>query len=271
MAGTSALSALAACAGGHAEIEIRSGWREPLCLYTATVAEPGERKSAVQQAMIRPILDVERQMTETMMPARMEAEARRQIAVKAMEQEFRSRSQGQYRRGDGERHRRGGRRQHRSTAHSAAGRRRRHTRGGGIAAGRAEGPAGDHQRRGRHLRHHRRPLQRQRPQPGPVAQRPQRRHDPHRPQRPTTGVHSPARADPRPDDPAGGADDHCGATRLSVDADCSHGSCTPCRCRGSGIARSVPLRCPMTSGPPTTPMSRDSRQGWPAGSATPPC
>jgi replicative DNA helicase len=32
MAGTSALSALATCAGGHAEIEIRSGWREPLCL-----------------------------------------------------------------------------------------------------------------------------------------------------------------------------------------------------------------------------------------------
>lgn len=90
MAATSALSALAACAGGNAEIEIRSGWREPLCLYTATVAEPGERKSAVQQAMIRPILDVERQMTETMMPARMEAEARRQIAVKAMEQELRT-------------------------------------------------------------------------------------------------------------------------------------------------------------------------------------
>src|SRR5262249_23330320 len=32
----------------------------------------------------------ERQMTETMMPARMEAEARRQIAVKAMEQELRT-------------------------------------------------------------------------------------------------------------------------------------------------------------------------------------
>src|SRR5262249_5588888 len=90
MAGTSALSTLATCAGGHAEIEIRSGWREPLCLYTATVAEPGERKSAVQQAMIRPIVDVERQMTETQMPARMEAQARREIAIKAMEAEFRT-------------------------------------------------------------------------------------------------------------------------------------------------------------------------------------
>ena len=44
MAATSALSALSACTGGHAEIEIRPGWREPLCLYTATVADPGERK-----------------------------------------------------------------------------------------------------------------------------------------------------------------------------------------------------------------------------------
>ena len=54
MAGTSALTALAACAGGHAEIEIRHGWREPLCIYAATVAEPGERKSAVQQADDQP-------------------------------------------------------------------------------------------------------------------------------------------------------------------------------------------------------------------------
>ena len=40
--------------------------------------------------MIRPILDVERQMTETTVPARMEAEARRQIAIKAMEKEIRN-------------------------------------------------------------------------------------------------------------------------------------------------------------------------------------
>ena len=36
----SGLSALAACAGGHAEIEIRPGWREPLCLYTARSPNP---------------------------------------------------------------------------------------------------------------------------------------------------------------------------------------------------------------------------------------
>ena len=57
MAATSALSALSACTGGHAVIEIRSGWREPLNLYTVTIAEPGERKCAVQEAMVRPIHD----------------------------------------------------------------------------------------------------------------------------------------------------------------------------------------------------------------------
>ena len=60
MAGTSALSALSACTGGHAEIEIRQGWQEPLNIYTATIADPGERKSAVQLSMVRPIHDVER-------------------------------------------------------------------------------------------------------------------------------------------------------------------------------------------------------------------
>src|SRR5436190_23025723 len=55
MPGTSALSALSVCTGGHAEIEVRSGWREQLCLYTATIAMSGERKSAVQLPLVRPI------------------------------------------------------------------------------------------------------------------------------------------------------------------------------------------------------------------------
>jgi replicative DNA helicase len=87
MAGTSALSALAACTGGHAEIEIRPGWREPLCLYTATVAKPGERKSAVQHAMIRPILDIEAQLAAAGMNTRLEAETRKQIALKDAERQ----------------------------------------------------------------------------------------------------------------------------------------------------------------------------------------
>ena len=55
MAATSALSALATCTGGYAEIENRSDWREGLNLYTATIATPGERKSAVQTFMTRPL------------------------------------------------------------------------------------------------------------------------------------------------------------------------------------------------------------------------
>jgi replicative DNA helicase len=85
MAGTSALSVLAACAGGHAEIEVRSGWREILALHTATVAEPGERKSVVLGMLTRPLLDMESQLSAAWMPARLEAKARRQIADKAAE------------------------------------------------------------------------------------------------------------------------------------------------------------------------------------------
>jgi replicative DNA helicase len=87
MAATSALSALSACTGGHAEIEIRSGWREPLCLYTATIAAPGERKSAVQMFMTRPVNDVERRLVADGAAERMAAEQRKQVATKAVEQQ----------------------------------------------------------------------------------------------------------------------------------------------------------------------------------------
>jgi hypothetical protein len=62
MAGTSALSVLSACAGGHARIQIRDGWREPVCLYASTIASPGERKSAVQASMVRPLHEAEAEM-----------------------------------------------------------------------------------------------------------------------------------------------------------------------------------------------------------------
>jgi replicative DNA helicase len=81
MAAVSALSALSACTGGHAEIEIRSGWREPLCLYTATIAHSGERKSAVQQAMVRPILDAESALRDSGLAARLAAETQKQVAT----------------------------------------------------------------------------------------------------------------------------------------------------------------------------------------------
>lgn len=86
MAATSALSALSACTGGHAVIEIRSGWREPLNLYAVTIAAPGERKSAVQQVMVGALYDVEHEMVEDALPERMQLIARKGLADKLSEQ-----------------------------------------------------------------------------------------------------------------------------------------------------------------------------------------
>ena len=83
MAGTSAITALSACAGGNVEVEIRDGWVEPLCTYCATVAESGERKSAVQRPMIDPVLDAEAELVEAMIPLRRDALAEKEVAEKA--------------------------------------------------------------------------------------------------------------------------------------------------------------------------------------------
>lgn len=85
MAGTQLLSVLSACHGGYARIEIRYGWQEPLCIYTATVASPGERKSAVQQAMVRPLLKVEKTLATRGSLDRLGLETRKQIAVRRAE------------------------------------------------------------------------------------------------------------------------------------------------------------------------------------------
>jgi hypothetical protein len=85
MAGTSALTVLSACAGGRAEVEVRSGWREPLNLYTATVAAPGERKSAVQATMTRPLADAEMTLAEAGHITRLEKETEKEVARKAAE------------------------------------------------------------------------------------------------------------------------------------------------------------------------------------------
>ena len=63
MAATCVLSALSTCAGGHATIEARAGWVEPLVLFTSVIARPGERKSAVQQAVTAPLQTAETEMS----------------------------------------------------------------------------------------------------------------------------------------------------------------------------------------------------------------
>jgi hypothetical protein len=87
MPGTSALSVVAACTGGYAMVEIRPGWREPLNLYSTTVAAPGERKSAVQAAMVAPLLNVEARLAKATIEERVKAETRKQIAIRFAEQQ----------------------------------------------------------------------------------------------------------------------------------------------------------------------------------------
>jgi hypothetical protein len=87
MPGTCVLSVLSAATGGHAEIEIRGGWREPLNTYTATVAAPGERKSAVQRELIRPLLAEERRLISEGAAARSEAQTRKDVAAKEAERQ----------------------------------------------------------------------------------------------------------------------------------------------------------------------------------------
>jgi hypothetical protein len=85
MAGTSALSVLSTCAGGHAQIAIRDGWREPLCLYTSTIASPGERKSAVQASMVRPLHEAEAEMGIAGELARLEQQDALDLAKKKVD------------------------------------------------------------------------------------------------------------------------------------------------------------------------------------------
>jgi Protein of unknown function (DUF3987) len=85
MAGTVALGALAAAAGGRAVVNVRPGWREPVNLFTVTAAEPGSRKSAVFQAMTHPLQAAEASLVEKTAASRWEAAVQREVAIKAAE------------------------------------------------------------------------------------------------------------------------------------------------------------------------------------------
>ena len=83
MAGTSALTSLSACTGGHARIQIREGWQEPLNVQATTIANPGERKSAVQGFMTRALLDVEKMLADDSIGTRLEQQTSKQVADQA--------------------------------------------------------------------------------------------------------------------------------------------------------------------------------------------
>jgi replicative DNA helicase len=85
MAGVAALGVLSACAGGRAQVEVRRGWREPVNVYCAVVAAPGERKSAVVQAMTHPLVLAEQRLAQAIRPKRIAAHTTREIAYRRAE------------------------------------------------------------------------------------------------------------------------------------------------------------------------------------------
>ncbi|MEU4371833.1 YfjI family protein [Micromonospora chersina] len=86
MAGTLAVAVLSACAGGRLEVEPVAGWREPVNVFAAVIAGPGERKSPVHRAMTAPLFAAQSTLGEAMRPRIAEAAALRDIADRQAEQ-----------------------------------------------------------------------------------------------------------------------------------------------------------------------------------------
>ncbi|MEU5939037.1 YfjI family protein [Micromonospora sp. NPDC047548] len=86
MAGTLAVAVLSACAGGRLEVEPVAGWREPVNVFAAVIAGPGERKSPVHRAMTLPLFTAQTTLGEAMRPRIAEAAALRDIADRHAEQ-----------------------------------------------------------------------------------------------------------------------------------------------------------------------------------------
>jgi hypothetical protein len=83
LAGMLALAVLATVAAGAVEVQPRSGWREPLCLFIAVGMDAGARKSAVFTALTRPVADFERDQAAAALPGITETAVLRRIADQA--------------------------------------------------------------------------------------------------------------------------------------------------------------------------------------------
>jgi hypothetical protein len=83
LAGMLALAVLATVAAGAVEVEPRSGWREPLCLFIAVGMDAGARKSSVFTAMTRPVAEFEREQAAAALPGITETATLRRIADQA--------------------------------------------------------------------------------------------------------------------------------------------------------------------------------------------
>src|SRR4029453_13886788 len=74
-----ALAVLASVAAGAVEVEPRSGWREPLCLFVAVGMDAGARKSGVFTALTRPVAEFERDQAAAALPGITETAPLRRI------------------------------------------------------------------------------------------------------------------------------------------------------------------------------------------------
>lgn len=64
MAGVLSLGILSTAFQSRYKVEITSDWSEPLCLWPVAIAEPGERKSAVFSALLKPVFEYEAEVRE---------------------------------------------------------------------------------------------------------------------------------------------------------------------------------------------------------------
>lgn len=77
------LGTVSASVAKKAELTVRKGWTEPLNLYTAAVARPGERKSAVMSAAAAPVRSYELDLIERTKPDRAKAYAKQRYLKRA--------------------------------------------------------------------------------------------------------------------------------------------------------------------------------------------
>jgi hypothetical protein len=85
LAGMIVLASLATCAGGRVRVAIKPGWEEPLNLYVLVALPPGERKSAVFEAVTAPLSEFEEERGEVLAPVVTEAAIRRRTLERASE------------------------------------------------------------------------------------------------------------------------------------------------------------------------------------------
>ncbi|CAM3313683.1 DUF3987 domain-containing protein [Stackebrandtia soli] len=86
LAGSLALATLATATMGRVVVEPKPGWREQATLYTCVALGPGNRKSAVFDAIAAPIHAAEKALTEETHQQIIEARVEKAIAVRAAEQ-----------------------------------------------------------------------------------------------------------------------------------------------------------------------------------------